>query len=160
LIATKKEYIVLDGSHRHVFFLQNGIKYSPVIFVDYESDDIRVGTHLMHRHFVDGDKGISKAEVIRRGLSGELYPPRTTRHFFPFRKPNDLDINIYDLGVGEPTDVSKNIYDCTIEEEIAHNTHFIKELDEEVDEMIRYLWENLQTKQYLSQQVELMRQKV
>jgi len=160
LIATRKEYIVLDGSHRHVIFLKNGIRYSPVVFVDYESDDIRVGTHLMHRHFVDGDKGISKAEVIRRWLSGELYPPRTTRHFFPFRKPNDLDIDIYDLGVEEGSDVRKHIYECTIDEEIAHNVHFLKELDEENDEMIRYLWESLQTKQYLSKQVELMRQQL
>jgi hypothetical protein len=156
LIATQDEFIVLDGSHRHVFFLQDGCKLSPVTFVDYNSDDIRVGTHLMHRHIIEGDKGISKQEVIRRGLTGDLYPPRTTRHFFPFRKSDTLEIKLSDLGSEEKTDVRSHIYECDIQEEIVHNLHYIKEIDEELDEIIRYLWEIRQTKKYLLKQVELM----
>ena len=82
LIVTREHNIVLDGSHRHIFLLQKGFKYAPVCFVDYNSDDIRVGTHLMHRHIIEGSKGISKEEVIQRGLTGNLFKPRTTRHFF------------------------------------------------------------------------------
>jgi len=42
IIGGKKTGIVLDGSHRYVYFLINGYKEAPVYFVDYYSDDIRV----------------------------------------------------------------------------------------------------------------------
>jgi hypothetical protein len=157
LIITEEHNIVLDGSHRHIFLLQQGYKYAPVCFVDYNSDDIRVGTHLMHRHIIEGSKGISKEEVIRRGITGDLFPPRTTRHFFPFRKIDNIELPLTKLIKEKPIDVSKNIYRCSIKDEINHNLKYLHEIDEEVDEIIRYLWEIRQTKQYLSKQIELMK---
>jgi len=157
LIITQEHNIVLDGSHRHVFLLQEGFKYAPVCYVDYNSDDIRVGTHLMHRHIIEGSKGISKEEVIRRGTTGDLFPPRTTRHFFPFRKIDNIELPLSRLIKEKPINVSKNIYHCSIEDEINHNLKYLHEIDEEVDEIIRYLWEIRQTKHYLSKQVELMK---
>jgi hypothetical protein len=157
LIITKEHNIVLDGSHRHIFLLQQGYQYAPVYSVDYNSPDIRVGRHLMHRHIVEGEIGISKEEVIRRGTTGDLFPPRTTRHFFPFRKIDNLELPLSELKKGKPVDVSKNIYQCSIEDEIKHNLGYLQEIDEEVDEIIRYLWEIRQTKKYLSEQVNLMK---
>lgn len=159
LILTKEYNIVLDGSHRHVFLLQEGYRIAPVYFVDYKSDDIRVGTHLMHRHIIEGRKGISKDEVIQRGLTGNLFPPRTTRHFFPFRKDNNMEIRLLDLKKEKPVDVSSHIYNCSMKDEIQHNLKYLKEIDEEVDEIIRYLWEIRQTKKYLSEQINLMKKK-
>jgi len=157
LIITKEHNIVLDGSHRHIFLLKQGYKYAPVYFVDYHSDDIRVGTHLMHRHIIEGNKGISKEEVIYRGLTGNLFPPRTTRHFFPFRKIDNIELSLNKLKKQKPVDVSKNVYKCSIEKEILHNEGYLKEIEEETDEIIRYLWEIKQTKKYLSVQIEMMR---
>ena len=60
LITDKKTGIILDGSHRYVFFLKNGYKDIAVEFVDYLDENIRVGTHLMHRHIIDKSINISK----------------------------------------------------------------------------------------------------
>jgi len=158
LILTKEHNIVLDGSHRHVFLLQQGFKYAPVIYVNYNSDDVRVGTHLMHRHIIEGDKGISKKEVIERGITGNLFPPRTTRHFFPFRKMDNAEIFLKDLEKQQPIDVSKNLHKCSVEEEINHNLNYLREIDEEIGEIIRYLWEIRQTKFYLEEQVRRMKE--
>ena len=124
IIIDKKTGIVLDGSHRYVYLLKNGYKEAPVFMVDYLSEDIRVGTRLEHRFFIEGTSGISKKECIDRGVSGNIYPPRTTRHFFPFRK-SDISLpltslkklrkliefhtkNWYDLLIYRPTRDRKN----------------------------------------------------
>lgn len=156
LIVEREHNIVLDGSHRHVFLAMEGFKFAPVRYVDYDDPHIRVGTHLMHRHLVDGPVNISKEEVIRRGITGDLFPPRTTRHFFPFRKTETVDIPLSKLGKGDIIDLSGNIADVDIQEEIDHNKKFIREIEDEIDESIRYLEEVRQTKKYLYKQIEEM----
>ena len=86
IIADKETGIVLDGSHRYVYFLKNGFKTVPVCWVNYNDENIRVGSKLLHRFLIDDELKISKAECRSRGLTGKLFPPRTTRHFFSFRK--------------------------------------------------------------------------
>ena len=53
IVADNKNGIVLDGSHRYIFFLMNGFKEVPVKFVDYEDEHIRVGSLLIHRHLIN-----------------------------------------------------------------------------------------------------------
>ena len=96
-ILSRPSVIVLDGSHRYIFFLMNGFEEVPVKFVDYNDEHIRVGSRLIHRYLVDGKIEISKKEVLRRGINGELFPPRTTRHFFPFRKNERINVSIDSL---------------------------------------------------------------
>ena len=158
LIADKKTGIILDGSHRYIFFLKFGYKEVVVEFIDYFDENIRVGTHLMHRHIIDGSTNISKQEVIKRGLSGNLFPPRTTRHFFPFRKNTFANVLLKDLKKDKPRDVSQYIADVNIEEEISHNKQYIEEIDFEIDEIIKYLDEVRLTKLYLRKQIEEMSQ--
>jgi hypothetical protein len=110
----------------------------------------------MHRHIVKEKINISKEEVIRRGIECDLYPPRTTRHFFPFRK-TEIDVPLRDLGQQSPVDVSDHIYECTIDDEIKHNQKFINEIEEEIDEVIKYLEEVRITKQYLLKQIKYMK---
>jgi hypothetical protein len=155
IIADKATGIVLDGSHRYIFFLGEGFAEVPVRFVDYSDENIRVGTHLVHRYLCEDTYscGISKKEVVDRGLSGNLFPPRTTRHFFPFRKPFTIDLPLDSLRSGEKVDISKYIENVTIEYEIRHNERFIQEIETEVDEVIVYLDEVRQTKNYLKKQV-------
>src|SRR3989338_7058029 len=108
ILADKKAGIVLDGSHRYVFFLKYGYKTAPVKFVNYDDENIRVGTVLMHKHLIEGNTNISKKEVKRRGMNHNLYSPRTTRHFFPFRKP-EISVPLSDLEKGDEIDVTKYI---------------------------------------------------
>ena len=157
IIADKETGIILDGSHRYIFFLKEGYLTVPVKLIDYKDEHIRVGTHLMHRHIIDSDPGISKNEVIKRGLTGNTYPPRTTRHFFPFRKNVNANVNLSDLLKGDPVDVSKYIANVSIEHEINHNLNYLDEIDFEMDEIIKYLDEIRMTKLYLKNQIKAMR---
>ena len=121
IIADNKYGIVLDGSHRYIFFLMNGFKEVPVKFVDYEDEHIRVGSLLIHRHLINEKIQISKKEVVRRGIKGELFPPRTTRHFFPFRKNERINLSLDSLKKGENIDVKNFIANTTFQDEIDHN---------------------------------------
>jgi nicotinamide mononucleotide adenylyltransferase len=157
IIVDKKTGTILDGSHRYVYFLKKGYKEVPVYYTDYDDEDIRVGTRLSHRFFIDGDTGISKKECRERALSGNIFYPRTTRHFFTFRK-NDISINLNQLAKGDPVDVSHLIADVDMAEEIAHNEEYIKEIGEEVEFIVNYLSEVSQTKKYLTKQIALMKE--
>lgn len=76
IVVDRRTLVILDGHHRHAAYRALGMKEIPCVLVDYDSPRIRVEARR---------PGIvvSKAEVIRRGLSGQLYPPKTTRHLFP-----------------------------------------------------------------------------
>lgn len=156
IIADRETGIVLDGSHRHVFLLMKGFKTAPVKLVDYSSQYIRVGTTRRHNFLVDGPTNISKAEVIRRGLSGDLFPPRTTRHFFPFLKEH-INLPLSQLKKGKPIKVDDHIFDVDVRVEIEHNEKYITEIDEEMAEAIRHLHEAVCTKQYLREQIKAMK---
>jgi len=159
IIADKKSGIVLDGSHRYIFFLMNGFEEVPVKFVDYSDEHIRVGSRLIHRYLVDGKIEISKKEVLRRGINGELFPPRTTRHFFPFRKNERINVSLDSLKKGSDVDVKNFIAKTTIKDEINHNQRYLSEIENEFDELIRYMEEVRQTKNYLKTQILMMQKK-
>ena len=159
ILADRETGIVLDGSHRYIFFLQSGYKTLPVRFVNYSDENIRVGSKLIHRFLIDSDLNISKSEVIERGLSGRLFSPRTTRHFFPFRKNEFINLKLTDLKKGDPVNVDKFIAKVDVETEINHNNMYIEEIEFEIDEMIKYLEEVRQTKDYLKDQIRLMKKK-
>lgn len=156
IIADRETGIVLDGSHRFIFFLKEGYKFAPVIYVDYSDENIRVGSKLIHRFLIDNELNISKAEVIDRGLTGRLYSPRTTRHFFPFRKNIYSHMKLSELEKGPVRDVDQYIANVNINEELNHNQMYIEEIRFEIDEMIKYMEEVRQTKEYLTNQIELM----
>lgn len=157
LIVDDKHNIVLDGSHRYVYLMKSGYIKCPVIKVHYFNDNIRVGTHLKHRYLDDGNINISKQEVVLRGINGILFPPRTTRHFFPFRKEN-TKIDLVDLIKKEPRDVSKYIANVDISEEIEHNIKYIDEIEEELNYIQTYISEQMSTRQYLYMQLIDMRE--
>jgi nicotinamide mononucleotide adenylyltransferase len=157
IIVDEKNGIVLDGSHRYVYLLKKGFKTAPVYLVNYDNEDIRVGTRLGHRFLIDGDSGISKEECRRRALGGNLFSPRTTRHFFTFRKA-DISLPLNRLKKGKPVDVSNLISDVEVFDEIDHNKKYIEEINEEMEIIIQYLSEVSQTKEYLTNQIELMNQ--
>jgi nicotinamide mononucleotide adenylyltransferase len=155
IIADKKTGTIMDGSHRYVYLLKNGYKEAPVYWADYDDEDVRVGTNLSHRFFVDSNTGITKDECRQRSLENNLFLPRTTRHFFPFRKV-DISLPLDQLKKGTPVDVQRLISDADVSEEIEHNKEYINEINGEVEIVIQYLEEVLQTKKYLLKQIDHM----
>ena len=157
LIVDVNTGIVLDGSHRYVYFLKRGFKTVPVHWIDYTNENVRVGTRLGHRFLVDGNTILNKKECKKHALTGNLLSPRTTRHFFPFRKI-DIALPLSQLKRGKIEDVTNLIADVDISEEIEHNEKYISEINEEVEIIINYLSEVSQTKKYLTKQTMLMKQ--
>jgi len=155
IIIDKKTGIVLDGSHRYIYLMKNGYTEAPVFLVDYLSEDIRVGTHLEHRFLIDGDSGISKQDCIDRGLSGDVFSPRTTRHFFTFRK-SDISLPLANLNKDKPRDVSHLIANVEVSEELNHNKQYLEEISREVEIIVNYLSEVTETKKYLTKQLDHM----
>ncbi len=158
LVVEKEHNIVLDGSHRHIFLMMEGYKLAPVCYIDYSSEHVRLGTHRIHRLLVDTSINISKDEVIMRGITGNWFPPRTTRHFFPFLR-QEINVPLSDLKKGMPRDVNKYIANVNINDEIIHNKKYIREIEEETDELITYLEESKRTKKYLLEQIREMEKK-
>ena len=82
---------ILDGHHRYHVGIRIGLSRLPVIKVDYLSDDgieldIWPASNL---------ESLTKQQVIEMALSGEVFPPKTSRHRFsdhmpPIAVPLDL----------------------------------------------------------------------
>lgn len=79
VVADEATRVVLDGHHRLAALKRLGCRLVPAILIDYLRPDVRVGT------WRDGEEPPRKDEVVRHALDGKLYPPKTTRHFFPWR---------------------------------------------------------------------------
>lgn len=79
IVADAATLVVLDGHHRLEALRRLGCKRAPVMLVDYQRPDIRVGAW---RH---GETAPTKDEVLLQAQAGKLFPPKTTRHFFPWR---------------------------------------------------------------------------
>ena len=151
IIIDKKNKIVLDGSHRYAFLFQNGYKLAPVIEVDYSDESIFVGNHLHHRFLYDSDKILTKEKIIKKALSKKYFLPRTTRHFFPFRKI-DMITNLKKLNLGKKRCIKKLIYNVSIDDEIKFNLKFIEEINNELSIIGKYISEQKETKRYLQTQ--------
>lgn len=79
VVADARTLVVLDGHHRLTALRRLGCRRVPVLLVDYRNPDIRVGT------WREGEAPPSKEEVVAQARAGKLYPPKTTRHFFPWK---------------------------------------------------------------------------
>ncbi len=80
ILVDRETGVILDGHHRYAACKVLGIILIPCILVDYHSEVL-----LESRR---PEVPVSKAEVIRRGLSGELYPPKSTRHIYRKARPS------------------------------------------------------------------------
>ncbi len=75
ILVSEKEYVILDGHHRFQALVDLGCRRIPAFVIDYYSDVVHVET--WPEAVV---KRVTKDEVIRRGKSGDLFPPKTSRH--------------------------------------------------------------------------------
>ena len=76
LVVDKKTGVILDGHHRHQVALRLDLKCLPCVQVDYIEDD----TIELDVWPNCGRDYVSKEEVIKAGLDGELFTPKTSRH--------------------------------------------------------------------------------
>ena len=72
IIVDKETRVILDGHHRAKAFALLGLKEIPCKLVNYNSDKITVEPHQ------NGE--ITKEEVIEKGISDELFSPKTSKH--------------------------------------------------------------------------------
>jgi len=84
IIVDQRTMVILDGHHRYNALKRMGYKYIPVYFVDYSSDYIAVAAWRAGEH-------VTKAEVMRSGLTGNLMPAKTSRHVL-LDKPHGVNV--------------------------------------------------------------------
>jgi cytidyltransferase-like protein len=156
IIVDNKYNIVLDGSHRYAFLLKYGYKKAPVIKVDYSDETIFVGNSLKHRFLIDKDLELNKSKIIETALNEKLLDPRTTRHFFPFRKIN-YPVKLEDLIPGKPIKIDFLIEKTNVQNEMDINQLYISEIDQELEILDNYVKEQMDIKSYLIDQINMMK---
>ena len=83
IIVDRESLVILDGHHKWTAGKKLGLGRVPVVMVDY-LDDVTVEVGVWPDC---GRDSISKNDVLRMGKSEDVYPPKTSRHSFPFRIP-------------------------------------------------------------------------
>ncbi|MBS7636603.1 ParB N-terminal domain-containing protein [Candidatus Bathyarchaeota archaeon] len=144
IIADEKTNVILDGMHRWLALKSLGYKQIPVLRVNiFQNPQIRIGRRRIHRYIGNSNPPITAENVIAAALSEKLMEPRTTRHFFPFLKPQKINYPLDALERRKPQDVSKYLAEMTPEEsrqaikgwleEISEELEFLKQRIEEVE---------------------------
>ena len=136
IIADEKTRVIMDGMHRWLALKSLGYTIIPVILVNaFQNPKIRVGKRRIHRYISNSHEEIPIEKVILAGLSRSLMKPRSTRHFFPFSKFQQINYPLHSLRKKTPQDVSKYIAKMTGEE----GNLAIKEWREEISEELEFL---------------------
>ena len=84
IIVDRSSMVILDGHHKWTAAGRLGLARVPVIMVDYLDDEgvlVDVWPNC-------GRDSITKNEVLNMGSSGDLFPPKTSRHTLPFEIPS------------------------------------------------------------------------
>lgn len=134
IIADEKTHVILDGMHRWLVLKSLGCETIPVILVDvFKNRKIHVGNRRIHRYTNGVDKEITIEEVISAGISGHLMGPRSTRHFFPFSKFQDINYPLHSLKKNAAKDVSKYLSKMTDKECSLAMEQWLEEIREELE---------------------------
>lgn len=76
ILLDSKYHVILDGHHRFTALKEMGVERIPAVEVDYFRDDL---VKLETRKNCP-KKHLSKQDVLRMGLSPDVFPPKSTRH--------------------------------------------------------------------------------
>ncbi len=89
ILVADRDFVILDGHHRVEAIRSLGGRRIPAYVVEYFSDIVNLTT------WPDAIvSSVTKHEVIRRGRSGDLFPPKTSRHIVTIQlddRPTDLE---------------------------------------------------------------------
>ena len=92
IIVDRESMVILDGHHKWTAATSLGLARVPVILVDYLIDE-----GVLVDVWPDcGRESIAKTEVLEMGVSGDVFPPKTSRHTLPFKIPS-ISIPLSDL---------------------------------------------------------------
>ena len=92
IIVDRGSMVILDGHHKWTAAKSLGLARVPVILVDYLVDE-----GVLVDVWPDcGREWITKTEVLEMGVSGDVFPPKTSRHTLPFKIPS-ISIPLSDL---------------------------------------------------------------
>lgn len=79
ICVERTHHLVMDGHHRTEAARRMGLRHVPCLRFDYAQ--VRVTSRRPGLH-------VTPEDVIARGLSGRIYPVKTTRHEFPVDLPD------------------------------------------------------------------------
>ena len=89
ILVADRDFVILDGHHRLEALRALGARRIPAYLIDYFSDIVQLGI------WPDAVVAVvTKEEVIRRGRTGDLFPPKTSRHTMTISledRPTDLE---------------------------------------------------------------------
>lgn len=157
LIVDSVTGAVLDGSHRYAFLLKNGYQKAPALLVDYSNESIFVGNELSHRFKYSDSKILHKDNIRARAISCDLLEPRSTRHFFPFRK-DEIPTELSSLMKDEPIDIQHLLTSYTTAEQVEANKRYLREVDEELSILKEYEKEQFELRNYLANHIDKMKE--
>ena len=84
IIVDRGSMVILDGHHKWTAAKSLGLARVPVIMVDYLVDE-----GVLVDVWPDcGKESVTKTEVLEMGVSGDVFPPKTSRHTLPFKIPS------------------------------------------------------------------------
>jgi len=134
IIADEKTHVILDGMHRWLALKSLGYELIPVILIDvFRNKKIHVGKRRIHRYTNGVDKEITIEQVISAGVNGHLMEPRSTRHFFPFSKFQEINYPLHSLSKNAARDVSKYLAKMTARECSTAMEQWLEEICEELE---------------------------
>ena len=134
IIADESSLVILDGMHRWLALKSLGYLEIPAILVDARRQTgIRIGKRRVHQYLIDPAQEIDIEEVISAGLGGQLMKPRSTRHFFPFSKRQEIDCPLSSLRRGCEQDVSEYLSESSVERSDAIIDGWLQEISEELE---------------------------
>jgi len=79
IVVDKKTLIILDGHHRCAVLKAMAFTTIPVHFVDYQNEIVKVSSWKKN-------EDLTKDEVVTMGMSKNLFPPKTSKHLFKYKK--------------------------------------------------------------------------
>ncbi|MCR4428356.1 MAG: ParB N-terminal domain-containing protein [Caldiserica bacterium] len=80
VMVDRSSLVILDGHHRVSALIDLGCQLIPSFLVDYQDESIQVSSWRP-------EIPVEKESVILRGLSGKPFPPKTSRHIWPWPIP-------------------------------------------------------------------------
>jgi hypothetical protein len=137
IVVDEKTHVILDGMHRWLALKSLGYELIPVILTDVFKGKIHVGKRRIHRYTDGVDNEITVEKVIAAGVSGRLMEPRSTRHFFPFSKFQEINFPLRSLKKNAAQDVSRYIAKLTTKESNAALEQWLEEISEELEFLLR-----------------------
>lgn len=137
IVVDEKTHVILDGMHRWLALKSLGYELIPVILTDVFKDKIHVGKRRIHRYTNGVDNEITVEKVISAGISGRLMEPRSTRHFFPFSKFQEINFPLRLLKKNAAQDVSRYVAKLTPKESNVALKQWLGEISEELEFLLR-----------------------